>query len=945
MARRRKKAREAKSSANNSNNSTPAVLDKSLPALPPNAASDSQNSSGTPDGDIHSDSYVATPSEPSPKARSHGNKHPSPVTRKRDYSPASVNGIRKGQSTCKSLPVSSIICADNFTGSLPPSLTSVKDKRYSTIIQASDDGDTTAYLPISFDPTSPSRGSLPTNSDHPLNSGKISSVDGPETSEEISERKHQTNLSERNPVSSRSSSTDRVSLSATSKAAGSPHIAYQEKRRQNSHDVLDTIRKRKDPIVPVPSASTSFSTGRSASRASTEASSTAHNVEGFKLQEAPRPKRSMAAAKITSPGSIASSDFTTPSLDKSTDQTTSSPGPIRSPSPSKGTHSQLNTKPFKALRNHSDLPARKGSLIAANLPENPQISSHKADPSTQSLPQPATFVSSGVGLGRKPSLTSGSAATDTNVPRLNDGRTVSKPMESPAAKSSLDPPISLDPAGPRSPGMHQGAPIPDAFATPRLPPMPPTPGMDRPNTNDSISMITSDMFKSMDAPLSPLTSLPRFGLAWDAVNDEELSRIARGEEGQENSSSVLRRVSNAVKHGRSFSDRGSRSSSGHKWRPPANGSIDISSPTSIASPGSKEETLLLKNQLLRAQQRVTELEAEKNMIQDHVNGSVEIKQVTTELKEKRSTVAFLDTQREMVVRELEVMTEHLTRAKDNNRPLNLDALKSDILRDFALSLQKLKDSLSTQIEDLVHRRNELTDEITKLIEMKDKGFHEYESISAKNTQLYELNNQLVQNIQDQMLKAGRPTNGNSLDCDRPNVNALGIYTNGKDKSDMSVDVRSVNSADLTLAQMTPDQEIENSAVLSTPKVVDVRKGQLKKFNWKKGGQVVAKNVSKGLNRAFMSGNNQYPQSHRDTQQTPDGITYMSMSCPDPGLNAPKSAMDPSRSGFGLFGQKNMPQKGSQLRSMHNGNNSSLNLSLQDSSGELQCQSHPVIVLH
>ena len=943
MARRRKKAREAKSSANNSNNSTPAVLDKSLPALPPNAASNRQNSSGTPDGDTPSDSYVATPSETSPKVKSHAHKRPSPetskrdyspVTRKRDYSPASVNGIRKGQCINGSLPVSFIMCADNTIGSLPPSIKSARDKRHSTIIQASDDGDTTAYLPISFDPTSPSHGSLPTNSDQLLDSGKISSVGGPETSDEIPERKHQTILGERNPVSSRSSSTDRVSLNATSKVSGSPHIAYQEKRRQNSQDVLDTIRKRKDPIAPVPATSTTnLSTGRSVSHASTEACPPAHNVEGFKLQEAPRPKRSTAAAKITSPGSIASSDFTTPSLDNSTDQTTSSPGLTRSSSPTERTHPQLNNKPFKALRNHGDLPARKGSLIAANLPDSLQTSSHKVDPSTQSLPQSATSVLSGIGLGQKPSLTSGRAVTDTNVPRLSDGRVVSKPMESPAAKSFLDPPISLDPPGPRSPGVHQIAPAPDAFATPRLPPMPPTPATDRPNTNDSISMITSDMFKSMDAPLSPLTSLPRYGLAGDALNDEELSRIIRGEEGHENSSSVLRRVSNAVsKHGRSFSDRGSRSSSGHKWKPPANGSIDISSPTSIASPGSKEETLLLKNQLLRAQQRVTELEAEKNMIQDHVNGSVEIKQVTTELKEKRSTVAFLDTQREMVVRELEVMTEHLTRAKDSNRPLNLDALKSDILRDFAISLQKLKDTLGSQIEDLVHRRNELTDEITKLIEMKDKGFHEYESISAKNTQLYELNNQLVQNIQDQMLKAGRPTNGSSLDCDRPNVNALGIYTNGKDKSDMSIDVRSVDSGDLSYAQMTPDQEIESPAVLSTPKVIDVRKGQLKKFNWKKGGQVVAKNVSKGLNRAFMSGNNQYPQSPRDIQQTPDGIAYMSMSGPDPGFNAPKSAMDPSRSGFGLFGQKNMPQKGSHLRSMQNGNNSSLNLSVQDSSG-------------
>ena len=831
--------------------------------------------------------------------------------------------------------------ANAYAGSLPPPTVSARDKRHSTLLQTYDDGDTTAYLPISFDPTSPARGSLPINSDYSSNPAKDASAHGDEANGHISERKvpssvsRQTSLNERKPASSRSSSTDRLSINATSKHAGSPHIAYQEKRRQNSQDVLDTIKKRKDSIPPGLSALSSSSTGRSASQASTERSAPAHNVEGFKLQEAPRPKRNVASSKVESPDSTALSDLTTPNLGKPSDPNNRKSGLARDPSPQKSASQQHSDKPQDALLNYSDLPARKGSLIAANLPSNLQPESRKTDPPLHSVLPQATSVPSGLARGQKPLLGPSRAMTDTNITRLSDGRAVSKPMESPAAKSFLDPPISLDTPGSRSPGLHQSAPTPDAFATPRLPPMPPTPGTDRLNSGES-NMVLTDIFKSMDAPLSPLTSLPRYGAAGEPLNEEELSRIARGEEGQDSSSSVLRRVSNAVsKHGRSFSDRGSRSSSSHKWKPPANGSIDISSPISIASPGSKEETLLLKNQLLRAQQRVTELEAEKNMMQDQVNGSVEIKQVTSELKEKRSTVAFLDTQREMVVRELEVMTEHLSRAKDNSRPLNLDALKSDILRDFAISLQKLKDGLSTQIEDLVHRRNELTDEITKLIEMKDKGFHEYESVSAKNAQLYELNNQLVQNIQDQMLKAGRPANGHSLDGDRPNVNALGIYTNGKDKSDMSVDVRSVNSGDVSLAQMTPDQELDNSAIVSTPKVVDVRKGQLKKFNWKKGGQVVAKNVSKGLNRAFMSGNNQYPHGQRETQQTPEGASYTPITSagPDPVLGAPKSAMDPSRSGFGIFAQKISSSKGNQLKSMHNGNSSSLNLTVQDPSGK------------
>ena len=70
-------------------------------------------------------------------------------------------------------------------------------------------------------------------------------------------------------------------------------------------------------------------------------------------------------------------------------------------------------------------------------------------------------------------------------------------------------------------------------------------------------------------------------------------------------------------------------------------------------------------------------------------------------------MAFLDTQRELVVRELEVMTDHLKRAKESNQPLDVPNLKSDILRDFKGSMQKLKEELTGQIEDLIHERNKL----------------------------------------------------------------------------------------------------------------------------------------------------------------------------------------------------------------------------------------------
>jgi hypothetical protein len=79
--------------------------------------------------------------------------------------------------------------------------------------------------------------------------------------------------------------------------------------------------------------------------------------------------------------------------------------------------------------------------------------------------------------------------------------------------------------------------------------------------------------------------------------DEDFARLLGSQDGRdEKDNGVFRRVSNAVsKHGRSFSDRGSVTSRGHKkW--PTNGSIDISSPT-VASPDTKEEGVNLRNEL------------------------------------------------------------------------------------------------------------------------------------------------------------------------------------------------------------------------------------------------------------------------------------------------------------------------------------------------------------
>jgi len=290
---------------------------------------------------------------------------------------------------------------------------------------------------------------------------------------------------------------------------------------------------------------------------------------------------------------------------------------------------------------------------------------------------------------------------------------------------------------------------------------------------------------------------------------------------------AFRKLSNVVKHGRSFSDRGARSaSSSQKWsKSPLNGSIDISSPTSASSPDAREENILLKNKLRQAQERVAKLEVERIRLQGMVDGSADISQVNTELKQKRSTMAFLDTQREIVVRELEVMTEHLRRAKESNQPLDLTSLNSNVLRDFANSLQTLKDTMGSQIEELMQKRNELTREIDDLIQMKDKGFQEYESLSSRNHQLTQHNNELIANIQGSMKAVAHQNNGMPVESSRPMPNGLGLYIqHNKEKSETLNDLRSVTNSEYSNTNLLQDNEADGT-VLAMPQVVKIGKGK------------------------------------------------------------------------------------------------------------------------
>lgn len=363
--------------------------------------------------------------------------------------------------------------------------------------------------------------------------------------------------------------------------------------------------------------------------------------------------------------------------------------------------------------------------------------------------------------------------------------------------------------------------------------------------------------------------------------------------------SFLRRMSHSVRHGRSFSEtKGGRLSRDSKRpRTPVNNgftpSQDPPTPSVGGSPEMRsDEAAFLRTELRRERQRTLDREQKIAELENALNATAAVKLANNELSEKRSTMVVLDAQKEMAIREISVLTDHLEAEKRSGAatgPLDLNKITNHVLRDFVESIQKLKDSFSPQITELVQKRGETAEELANLNRMKERSFQEFEQLSSKNAQLAELNNQLVHQIQS-LYKANNSNDGGSR------TNGLGIYSHGtgREKTSMgSLDaMRSGGEMTTSISTANMAEDAERATIVPGPQVVSIRKGQPRKFNWKKGGQNVAKGVTKGLKGAFMS-----------SDGTQEGG--------QPGM--PRSqTQDPSRQGFGFFGNQRKQVGGGKL---------------------------------
>ncbi|KAI0838914.1 RhoGAP-domain-containing protein [Hypoxylon sp. FL0890] len=812
MARRRKKSKAAAQAKAREKDASPMIVDKSLPALPPNAIP--PNAFSNDRVDPESD----TPTELSPRPR--------PAYPRNDSSRSSSRPARSPERTSDH---------SGRDGALLPSQ-SYRNNRNSSIFSGSDltstntTDDQSFFIPVALDP-SPVPTATPRS-----------------TSEAVNETNKKPKEKDYFSLSKPTAGSERKDASQSS----TPHIAFQEKGRQSSFDhenppPRDLNRKLSKSNRDNKNAPSKSSPAAAEDR-SQKTNGRSHPADDFKLQEAPKSKK-------TNSRTNSQSNAVQDSVSSRTSGSSSSSG----------------RKDKDGFTNQSvtESPQHLHAGDKTGTPRSSQESRVKDDEEVRSNDSLATSISNNA----KP------------IARKELPATASRNVNGAATRPAVNDQKANDP-----------------YMTPRAPPAPPTQSAGQ---------------ESVSSTGEPKTSpkLPRWSAGGDFSMDEDMARILGTDEG---SSSILRRVSNAVRHGRTNSTESSnnpprvghtrsasetnRTTTSPRWpRTPiaedaVNGNVhDITSPLSI---NPHDDPVLLKRRLRNSEQRVAELERQFSNEKD-------LKNLNQKLEEKRKTVSVLDTQTEIMIRQLEVLAGYVERAKETKRPIDPRELEESALKDFVQKLEKLKQSMSASLEQLHTERDELVEEKNRAIAERDRARVEFEQLVSKNAQLADLNNDLTNQIQERFKNHSDP---------KSPPNGLGIYSQHKGTSNNSV---SLDSSSIQTGGSALAVDQEEPILEAGPTVVKIGKGQVKKFNWKKGSKAMAQNIAKGVNRTVVAF--QQPERERHVGMAgeniglPYNMTVTQVEAPAPhtpmnmnGQN--RQPLDGGRQGFFGFKKANTMPK-------------------------------------
>jgi Rho-type GTPase-activating protein 1/2 len=861
MARRRKKSKAAAQAKAREKDGSPMITDKSLPALPPNAIP--PNAFSNDRVDPESD----TPTELSPRPRAAYSRADSSS---RNSSRPDRSPERPSEPPAKE-------------GGLTLPKPSYRNNRNSSIIAPSSDasgGDGESFfIPVALDPT-PAASATPRS-----------------TSETIGEPGKKS--AEKDYFTVSRSSSDKKTDSQTS----TPHIAFQEKSRQPSSDyessqpIKPPMRKLSKTARPdqngLPKASSAADEDKSRKTSNGKASS---GTEEFKLQDAPKSKKLISSR---SPSQSSNSQ----------ENTTTKAPPNGSLRRDKDGLPILPVSDSSALLNAADKAATPRTSQDVRLRDDGDVRQSTDSLSSTSRPDvnqpkpitrkelPSTATRNGMLLALVDA-----ASIRANTMGIVNGKPISGPMTRSTTSDELKP-VGL--ATPPRPGVEHK--MSDTYMLPRAPPAPPA--FHTPNKESVTSLQESGSPK-----ISP--KLPRWSAGGDFSMDEDMARILGTDEG---STSILRRVSNAVRHGRTNSAETShtqtrightrsvsettRATASPRWpktpiaEDPLNGHAhDISSPISLHS---SDDPAFLKRQLRNSEQRVAELERQFNTEKD-------LKNLNKKLIEKRKTVSVLDTQTEIMIRQLEVLAGYVERAKETKTPVDPRDLEDSAIKEFVQKLDKVKMSMTAAIEQLHEERDQLVDEKNQAMADRDRALLEFEQLSSKNAQLADLNNDLTHQIQERF-KA-------QIGSDPKSPNGLGIYSQPKGLSGSSVNL---DSSSFATSNTMIGHDHEEPILESGPTVVNIRKGQVRKFNWKKGSSKMAQNITRGVNRAVVALQQQPEKEPRHPGLTGDsiGLPYNMTVAPidspsayGPNINGQsRLPSEGARKGFGFFKTNTMPK--------------------------------------
>ncbi|KAK7447575.1 RhoGAP domain-containing protein [Colletotrichum acutatum] len=649
-------------------------------------------------------------------------------------------------------------------------------------------------------------------------------------------------------------STDKKGESQSS----TPHIAFQEKGRQPSSDY-------ESGPIKLPLRKTSKSSrhdGRSSvindeKSQKVTTGKLSPSIDEFKLQDAPKSK------KLISPRSASHSAALTPESGSAK----SSEGVLRK-----------DKEPFPNLPS-SDSPPR----MARSSQDSRQRDESDVRPSMDSISSSRTDTTAGKSIARK------------ELPSRNSN---GKPL----GRSNTHDETSSSGLAAGRPNMTEHK-LSDTYMQPRAPPQPPGKPANSPNPPAKDQANVNE-----EGKVSP--KLPRWSAGGDFSMDEDMARILGTDA---DSSSILRRVSNAVRHGRTNSTEGGHSQTQHPHRVTGHtrsisettrgtasprwpktpiaedpNGHEISSPISLHS---SDDPAFLKRQLRNSENRVAELERQFTTEKD-------LKRLNKTLIEKRKTVSVLDTQTEIMIRQLEVLAGYVERAKETKTPVDPRDLEDSAIKEFVQKLDKVKQAMSAAIEQLHEERDELVDEKNQAMAGRDRALLEFEQLSSKNAQLADMNNDLTHQIQERFKS--------QIGGELKSPNGLGIYSQSKVFSSSNLNLTDSASMTTTLVHETDEPVVE-----ARPTVVDIRKGQVKKFNWKKGSKGLAGSVAKGVNRAVVAFQQERERGpHQgltgDSIGLPYNMTVSQVEAPSTQAPGPASQQKNAQQaqGFGFFKNKN-----------------------------------------